>query len=270
MNTVKEFLKSKTGSTVIAVLAVLVLAAVLLFALKSCGTEDVPVQGDVTEPSTGDSVVILEPEQTVESDPDAVTYTVTFVDYDGKVLKTEVVEEGKAATAPTEPKRKNFTFAGWDKSFDNVTADLTVTATYTTEKTVIYAESVTVDKAAKEVTVDIRVINNPGIQGAVLKLSVDDKAFALKASGKTGYPGLNLTAPGSGVKGSPYTFMLDGGELSGADKADGTLFSVTFKIKNGADAGEYTLGLSCDKGAIFDEKLNDLKVVFENGTITVK
>ena len=57
-------------------------------------------------------------------------YTVSFVDYDGKELKKETVEYGKSATAPADPTREGYTFTGWDKKFDNITADLTVTAQY--------------------------------------------------------------------------------------------------------------------------------------------
>jgi uncharacterized repeat protein (TIGR02543 family) len=57
-----------------------------------------------------------------------ITYTVTFADGQGKTLKTEKVESGKAATAPADPKRSGYTFAGWDKDFSKVTRDLTVTA----------------------------------------------------------------------------------------------------------------------------------------------
>ncbi len=63
--------------------------------------------------------------------PKGPTYTVQFVDEDGTVLKTEVVEEGKAATPPADPTRENYTFAGWDGKYDNVRKDTTVTATYT-------------------------------------------------------------------------------------------------------------------------------------------
>ncbi|HMN34878.1 MAG TPA: InlB B-repeat-containing protein, partial [Chiayiivirga sp.] len=59
------------------------------------------------------------------------TYTVTFVDWDATVLRTEQVDHGGAATAPADPSRTGYTFAGWDVAFSNVTADLTVTAQYT-------------------------------------------------------------------------------------------------------------------------------------------
>ena len=59
-----------------------------------------------------------------------VTYTVTFKDYDGRVLKTESVEKGKSASAPANPTREGYTFKSWDKAFNNVTSDLSVMATY--------------------------------------------------------------------------------------------------------------------------------------------
>ena len=59
-------------------------------------------------------------------------YTVTFVGKDGEILKTEQLEEGTSATAPSAPSYSGFEFIGWDNSFDNVTADITVTATYKT------------------------------------------------------------------------------------------------------------------------------------------
>ena len=60
----------------------------------------------------------------------AEVYTVTFVDYDGTVLKTESVTEGSAAHAPADPVRLGYTFTGWDRDFSNVTSNMTVTAQY--------------------------------------------------------------------------------------------------------------------------------------------
>ncbi len=58
------------------------------------------------------------------------SYTVTFVDYDGTTLGTQSVEYGRAATAPENPTRAGYIFAGWDKAFDNITEAIIVTATY--------------------------------------------------------------------------------------------------------------------------------------------
>lgn len=58
------------------------------------------------------------------------TYTVTFVDWDGTVLDTQTVSYGNAATAPADPVRPGYTFAGWDVDFSHITSDLTVTAQY--------------------------------------------------------------------------------------------------------------------------------------------
>ena len=58
------------------------------------------------------------------------SYTVTFVDHDGTVLKTETVAHGEQATAPADPVREHYVFTGWDTNFSEVTTAVTIRATY--------------------------------------------------------------------------------------------------------------------------------------------
>ena len=67
---------------------------------------------------------------TVTAQYTIITFTVTFVDFDGAVLDTQEVPFSGAAQAPADPTRDGYTFTGWDISFDPVTGDLTVTALY--------------------------------------------------------------------------------------------------------------------------------------------
>ena len=59
-----------------------------------------------------------------------VTWTVSFVDGQGTTLTTRTSIDGGSVTAPADPTRDGYVFNGWDTSFDNVTSDLTVTATW--------------------------------------------------------------------------------------------------------------------------------------------
>ena len=65
----------------------------------------------------------------------AAEYTVTFVDENGATIDTVKVIHGKAATAPIAPTREDTIFKEWDKAFDNVKNDLTVTAVYRNKET---------------------------------------------------------------------------------------------------------------------------------------
>ena len=60
-----------------------------------------------------------------------MTYTVTFVDWDGTELKKETVEHGGDAKGPdTNPTREGYKFTGWSKPLTNITGDMIVIALY--------------------------------------------------------------------------------------------------------------------------------------------
>ncbi|MCL2817586.1 MAG: InlB B-repeat-containing protein, partial [Clostridiales bacterium] len=81
-----------------------------------------PVTGNITLTAQWEEIII----------PPA-TYTVTFV-IDGVTVKTQTVEHGAAAQAPAAPAKAGWAFNGWDMSFSNITADLTVTAQWVESK----------------------------------------------------------------------------------------------------------------------------------------
>lgn len=60
----------------------------------------------------------------------AAAYTVVFKDYDGTVLKTETVASGGNATPPSVSARTGYAFTGWNGTYQNVTSNRTITATY--------------------------------------------------------------------------------------------------------------------------------------------
>lgn len=63
-------------------------------------------------------------------DSDEFRYTVTFLDYDDTVLKTEKVSQGEAAQPPNNPEREGYLFTGWRPDYSNITEDTTVYAQY--------------------------------------------------------------------------------------------------------------------------------------------
>ena len=58
------------------------------------------------------------------------TYSVIFLDKEGNPIEKQEVLAGGAAVAPEAPAVEGYHFTGWDKAFDHVTEDLTVTALY--------------------------------------------------------------------------------------------------------------------------------------------
>ena len=79
---------------------------------------------------TNTSVTLSNLTYTIDYTDPSNLRTVTFVDWDGTVLKTESIEIGTSATAPADPVRNGYNFIGWDGDFSNVTEDVTITALY--------------------------------------------------------------------------------------------------------------------------------------------
>lgn len=59
------------------------------------------------------------------------TYTVTFVNGFGGTISTQTIYYGYDASAPSNPTRPGYTFAGWSGSYTGVNSTRTITATWT-------------------------------------------------------------------------------------------------------------------------------------------
>lgn len=58
------------------------------------------------------------------------TYTVRFLDWNGDVLDTQIIDYGSDATPPSNPTREGYNFTGWSGSYTNIISDTDITAQY--------------------------------------------------------------------------------------------------------------------------------------------
>ena len=210
------------------------------------------------------------------------TYTVVFEDYDGSVLKREIVNAGDNAVPPTVPVRQGYTFTGWSRSYTAVSSDLTLVAQYERGGdisgelpplaedvgTVIFAENAIASPGENVVEVAVQIKNNPGILGMTLMVSYDESVVTLTdaKSGKAVKNVLTLTKPG---RFEPQCcFVWDGTELTDTDIQDGEILVLTFKVADTASAGTYPIVLFSSKNGIVDNMLSPVGVAFQNGSIT--
>ena len=96
-------------------------------------------------------------------------YCVRFLDYDGTLLKTDSVVYQSAATAPADPYREGYTFIGWDKDFNSITADLDIYAQYEfgeeRDMTIVFTNSEDNDSEVFSQTISINIPTPPEIKG---------------------------------------------------------------------------------------------------------
>lgn len=192
-------------------------------------------------------------------------YTVTFKDYNGTVLKTEQVESGKAATAPTSPTRSGYKFTGWNQPFENVISDMTVTAQYQ-KLTGPTFEVASVTKSADNQSVELAVIavNNPGVAGMTLSVEYDDTVLTLtKVTNSDVLAGLTYQKPKTYKNGCNLVWY--GSEPD--EIIDGEAFVMKFTVSSTASSGTYPVKLIYSTGT----DVNLQPVVFQviNGSIII-
>lgn len=202
-----------------------------------------------------------------ESSSPAETFTVEFKDYDGTVLKSQTVESGKAATAPTAPDRDGYVFSKWDKDFTSVKSDMTVTAQYTKITDPTFVVGNVSAKAGETVKVPVSIINSPGVAGATITISYNSALTLNAASSGEAFAALQCSNPGKFV--SPCNFTWD--SETGESSDDGAILYLTFVVPSTAKSGDvFEINCSYRDGDIFDDSMNNVSLDVIGGKITVK
>ena len=204
------------------------------------------------------------------------TYTVTFKDWNGTVLKTQQVQYGGAATAPANPTRTGYTFTGWDKAFNNVTADLVVTAQYVQNEPVstpvpsdapqIVVESKTTS-AGSTVAVNISIANNPGFVTMGIQVAYDSNLTLLSVSDTGLVPGQMFSTEIE----NPQPLYWANPTATADCTVNGKIATLTFKVADNAEEGEYHIRVSYDYDNydIYNQSGEAVQFATVNGTLTV-
>lgn len=91
-------------------------------------------------------------------------FTVKFVDGGGDLIDAQTVFYGDDASAPTPPARPHYRFVGWDKTFDDVTGDLIVTALYREDAKCDYNSAIYFDDAKCAAPTVVLLPPNTGVR----------------------------------------------------------------------------------------------------------
>ena len=194
-----------------------------------------------------------------------ITYTVTFVDYDGTELKVEAgLKSGTSATAPIDPTREGYIFIGWDKSFENVTDNITVTAQYEKDnkpKFVVSTVETKKDNNIVEITID--VVNNPNIASIAISVNFDEKLTLTNIEyndeiGGYSMPPQAMTSP------TKLTWISPLANVSG----DFTFVTLTFEVTNDS-VGKLPIIITYDEEDIYDMSEENIDFDIINGSINI-
>lgn len=194
-------------------------------------------------------------------------HTVTFKNYNGETLKSQIVKYGGAATAPDVPARDNYTFVGWDKAFDNVTSDIVVTALYTDESNNSLISSTNkTTRAGKTVSFEIVLTNNPGMNYLALDFTYDSNVLTLINIEGTALVGSFTGVPNNDFAAVDGAFtLLWAGASNSAE--NGTLATLTFTVKDDAPVGAYDVTMAIAE--CYNQVDDDVEIYSEKFTITV-
>lgn len=136
-------------------------------------------------------------------------------------------------------------------------------STYTDSTIVVESKAA---KAGTTVDVDLLVVNNPGMAGAKITISYDEKLTLIDATSGETFEALDYTRPG--VYTSPCNFNWDSENAEVTE--DGILLTLTFQVSEDAVVNEnLNIELSYRFGDIYNSDLDSLPFDMVSGCVSV-
>ena len=176
----------------------------------------------------------------------ASTYTVTFKDWDGTILKTESVGYGGNATPPADPSRDGYTFIGWSGSYTNVTSDREIVAQYEQDPTPTpdpNAVQITISTVnaipGREVSIDVSVTGEYSAHGMELDIDFNTESltFVEYIRGEVWEDALSKGGIIDAEEGQSGQFMFRMGLPSNPESMNGVIFTLKFTVADDVAIG---------------------------------
>ena len=209
-----------------------------------------------------------------------ITYTISYNANGGSGAPSSQIKiYGQNLTlSSTKPTRSGYIFLGWSTSSTATSARYSAGGTYTTnESATLYAvwksnptptnakisvESKTAS-SGKEVSLAVSLSENPGLAYLKLKVSYNASALELVSAQNTGLlTGTFTTSKTTDV--NPYVIQWMGADNS---NGNGTIVNLTFRVKNNAAEGNYTIFLTSEEA--YNSAFDDVTFTVTNGIISI-
>lgn len=118
------------------------------------------------------------------------------------------------------------------------------------------------------VDVNVMIENNPGVLGATLELSYDERLTLTNAVQGEAWDCLTMTKPGKFI--SPCKFVWDGQELNENQIKDGVILKLTFDVAKNVPTGtEIPISINYDYGDVVDYNLDFVNLDIKSSQLTV-
>lgn len=194
-------------------------------------------------------------------------FRVSFVDYDGTVLKDSWVDMGSSVTPPSDPTRAGYVFVGWRGIYTYVYSSQTVQATYAEDssKAMVHMTNGT-GTLGETVSLYVELRNNTGFISASLLVDFDESALKLIAVKDLGIiPGAMHTEQRT----SPYALTWENDDRNTNIVSNGRMVELVFEISSYASEGVYDILLSVPRDGIIDANGQSQSFIAVHGFVAV-